>query len=252
MQKLLLANRASSPLAQSSIHVKYPTQERLTIMQGSRKLCKVVLTSLLVFGFGQKCFADSVLYSNLGNGSDVYSSSSIGALGISFSFVPTSTAYFTELDIALDAGYFTGDGVVDLGSDSATVELMSDSAGSPGSALESWNVSGLPSFIGACCSLISLPGDGTILLDSGTTYWVAAFAGDDEIWWNENATGAIQGLSSWTAGYGWTNYPLPYIGGALEVQGVSATPEPGTLTLLGSGSLGLAGLMRRRLRRSAI
>lgn len=35
------------------------------------------------------------------------------------------------------------------------------------------------------------------------------------------------------------------------VNRVAVVPEPGTLTMLGTGLLGLAGLVRRRFRRSA-
>jgi hypothetical protein len=53
-------------------------------------------------------------------------------------------------------------------------------------------------------------------------------------------------------GSGWALYSSGVTVGAFEVQGEASTiPEPGTLSLLGSGFLGLAGMLRRRLRRSA-
>jgi hypothetical protein len=222
-----------------------------------RKLSKSMLTCLLAFGIGHICRADSILYTNLASGGTVYDYNHgwnvIGAaspltnppgsqFAPAFAFTPTSTAYLAGLDLAL--GHVAGTNAV-------TVDLMSDESG-PGAVLESWTVSGLPTN-GICCPITALSGNGTVLLESGTTYWVAALPGDSVAFdsWAYNSTGA-SGTVFENMGSGWALYSSGVTVGAFEVQGEASTiPEPGTLSLLGSGFLGLAGMLRRRLRRSA-
>jgi hypothetical protein len=205
-----------------------------------------MLTSLIVLGAGPKCFADSIVFSNLGTGGSVYHGGAgwfvTKALSPAFAFTPTSAVYLTQLDMALN--YRSG-------TNSLTVDLMSDSGG-PGAVLESWNASGLPAY-GTCCTLQTFSGNGSILLEPGTQYWVAVLpgAGDSNGAWEYNATGDTGTLYE-NFGSGWVPIgALPV--GAFEVQGEASTvPEPGTMILLGTGLLGLAGLLRRRSRRSAI
>lgn len=222
-------------------------------MQIPRNLSLALLVCLLVPCVGQKCLADSVVYSNLGTGADVYNgfafsailgSSGEGSHGLASytaeSFTPANSYHFTELEVAL--AYFG------FGTDSVTVDLMSD-AGGPGTVLESWSVSNLaaPS---TCCTLQTLSGNGSILLDAGTPYWLAINLGDDttDAGWNDNTTGA-SGTIAINRGSGWVlDGPVNDIG-AFEVDGIPAAstiPEPSTLVLLGSGLLGFVGTLRRR------
>jgi hypothetical protein len=227
-------------------------------MRISRKLSNSILSGLLVFGFGHRCSADSILFTNLATVGNLYDSNHgwnvIGAASSftsppgsqfapAFAFTPTSTAYLTGLDLAL--GHVAGTNAV-------TVDLMSDASG-PGAVLESWNVSGVPTN-GICCPMTALSGNGTLLLESGTTYWVAVLPGDSVAFdsWAYNSTGDT-GTVFENMGSAWALYATgPGVTvGAFEVQG-SPVPEPDTLGLLGGGLLVLAGLLRRRFCRSAI
>jgi hypothetical protein len=80
-----------------------------------------------------------------------------GEFDSAFSFTSVTASRFTELQIGL--GYVSG-------TNSVIVNLNSDSSGSPGTTLESWTISGLPSYF-ACCTLQTMFGDGTIPLLSG-------------------------------------------------------------------------------------
>jgi hypothetical protein len=230
-----------------------PCKEEVNFMRLSQSFSTAVLLGLLVMGLGNKCFADSVMYSNLGTGSGVYNGDQgwnvIGAANPSvnplsqyapaFSFTPASTAYFTQLDMAM--AHVNG-------TNSATVDLMTDESG-PGTVLESWSVSGLQ-INGTCCTLLALSGNGTILLESGMTYWVAALPGDSLAFdsWEYDSTG-VTGTVFENEGTGWALYSNGVTDGAFEVQGEASTiPEPGTPGLFGSGLLGLIGLLRRRSR----
>ncbi len=191
-----------------------------------------------------------IVYSNLGSGGSVYdgvygwyastvSSGNPGLFQPAFSFTPAATTYFTELDLPLQ---------MIEGANAVTVELLSDSSGIPGAVLESWSVTGLPTYSGSCCALQTLSGDGTIPLFSGTPYYVAVLPNDinSDTWalWNLNDTGAT-GNTFENQGTGWFVYETGQPAAAFEVQG--NTPEPGTAALmLAAAAVALFGKLRRR------
>jgi hypothetical protein len=188
-----------------------------------------------------------VLFNDLGAGSAVYqtgggweikgpTSSCVpahfdcGEFDSAFSFKPVTSSYFTELQIGL--GYVSG-------TNSVIVNLNSDLSGSPGAILESWNISGLPSYL-SCCTLQTMLGDGTIPLVSGMTYWITIqpSASDTSALWLYNPSGsALVGPGQYSTGSGWLNNGDFDILGAFEVQGsAQASPEPGTALLVIAGA----------------
>src|SRR5271157_2494370 len=84
---------------------------------------------------------------------------------------------------------------------------------------------------------------------SGTTYWLnlqnAAVPSGDPVYWDENSgrgcggSGCPSSASESAAG------TIP--SEAFTISGGAATPEPSSILLFGSGVLGLAGLLRRKL-----
>jgi len=163
-----------------------------------------------------------VIYNNLGTGSTVYGVSgwniSAGTgFAPAFPFTPASTANFAELDIPIWHN---------TGTNLATIALLTDVSGHPGSVLESWNVSGTVE--GTCCTLQVLPDSLSLVLNGGTTYWVAeesANSNDFTGHWPMNTTGATSvdfDLLRGSSGVILTS-------GAFEVLSTasSQTPEPG-------------------------
>jgi hypothetical protein len=202
--------------------------------------------------------SDTVVFNDLGSGENVYSTSSGwkisgtngpgGLTEAAFSFFPSRTTEFAELDIALSYPSIFGD------PNSVIVNLMSDSQGTPGTVLQSWNVENLP-LITSCCVLATLSGNGTITLVAGLPYWVDVQPTSPQSYmvWDWNTVGVSTNPCCATPpgtllindGSGWAHqsqfaYPAP----AFEVL-AEATPEPGTSSLLATALFAVPFAVRR-------
>jgi hypothetical protein len=208
------------------------------------RLVFFVAATVAVLSQATPSFATQVFFSNLVEPGDQYGPDGLGightpaypagdtweALGAT-GFTPSATFRLTSIDIAL--GYpagFSGNGP-----NQADVYLMNDSGGLPGSTIESWDLTNLPTTCGPCpLSTITSPSNPVLV--AGNQYWVVASGGQQtfDFWtftlggnsFDPLATRAIlNGVDS-----GWVLDTSNHRQGALVVSG-DAVPEPTSLAL---------------------
>jgi hypothetical protein len=163
---------------------------------------------------------NTVLYTS--EGTQIYSYNLIGGQNTPFATgLPGAAAYaLREITSGTFAGYV-------LVADSSAALLLTPS--------------------GAIMTVYNLPGntgsDFALNLDpTGNFFWTAD-AGSGEVWEVDIATGAI--MEHWNSGFPISTFGLAVFG----EHGQGTTPEPGTLIMFGSGVLGLAGIIRRKMNR---
>jgi hypothetical protein len=133
------------------------------------------------------------------------------------------------------------------GPNAVDVQFRADAGGLPGTVLEAFHFSNLGPF-----GKLNPPVVGTSalhpLLLEGEQYWVTASAsGLTDVGWNLNSTGD-QGPHAFSRNGG-RFMVAEAIRGALRIDASpTAAPEPGTLTLLSLGAVGLLGCRWRQWR----
>lgn len=224
-------------------------RENVRMTYHSARLAAFAL-SIVLFAVSGVAHADTVLFTNFGAGMS-YDTSGGLSVGNYFDgnnyahsdqFTVSSTSTLSSLQLALSCLFACPDNF--------TVDLTSDSSGSPGGVLEAFSVAG---------SSLQPLGSGTAVVDltsllhptltAGTEYWVTVFSDtNNTIAWNWNSTGNTNNTAVSTDGGATWFAPSSETPGALQVDGPSTTviPEPGTFALLGTSLAGLVGFGRRK------
>jgi len=127
------------------------------------------------------------------------------------------------------------------------VNLTTDSAGAPGTSIESWSTPSASVYPSSNFDSIQLTSVSNALLFTGSQYWLEISPGapNTEGIWNRSTSGPA--LTLFSSGSGWTCCVNAV---AFDVIGAgTGVPEPGTLALVQFSLLGLAAYSFRAHRK---
>ena len=215
-----------------------------------------LLWALLPLGSLQ---AGTVLFNDFGAGNTYnettgWTVSGTGSIGTSF----TQANLFTlggsgaESISQIDIGINNASGVTTF-----YASIWTDVGNLPGTEVSGafWGSLTTTGSFGACDDCVtSITGIAGLTLTGGDQYFLilGPVSTSDTSWnaWNWNSTG-VNGLDLFSedGGTTWSSNGNNLLGAFDAIGGAPGVPEPGTLLLLGSGSIGVAALRRRKAQR---
>jgi len=161
-----------------------------------------------------------------------------------FTVAGSGSLAVSQIDLAMGNFY---------GANTFYATIWTDNSGAPGSQVAgaSWNPLSTTTSFGSCCGLVSITGITGVNLIGGQQYFMVLgplSTSDNSLnAWNQNNQGVNGDVQYSTDGGATWNDMGSNTTGAFDV--LSATPEPGSLFLLGTGLIGMLGAYRRRSKR---